>query len=165
MGSPVSCDWRSCLRRPPNQSQSAQASQTEPVTEAGQQLKPHYHGIYLTAPAGAVSGADLYRQLCADCYRADGCGVGATSRYCVVSPTDLTLRKEPRSDSALRHRKTYAIAKYDMYAGVEATPEHDSRRITGTDRAAHKLKAMQPKSAPEERAEISVSRKPSQPSI
>lgn len=68
-------------------------------------------------------------------------GVARTWRYCAVPPTDPTLLGK-QNHGTFRERKVaqllhYAIAKYDINAGVEATPGRDSRRITGTVRAAH----------------------------
>jgi mono/diheme cytochrome c family protein len=58
-----------------------------------------------------VSGADLYKQLCAGCHGDDGRGVGRTSRYCAVPPTDLTrLTRENRG--TFPEKKVTQILRY-----------------------------------------------------
>jgi mono/diheme cytochrome c family protein len=88
--------------------QSARSAQTN---STNQQIEPPYHDLYLTAPAGSVSGAELYKQLCAGCHGDDGKGVGATSRYCAVPPTDLTLLTK-QNHGTFPEKKITQILRY-----------------------------------------------------
>jgi len=142
--------------------QPNQPAQPTPVTQTTKQIKPPYHDIYLTAPTGAVSGADLYKQLCAGCHGDDGRGVGRTSRYCAVPPTDLTLLTK-QNRGTFPEKKVTQILRYGTEKPTQAqsttympvwkpllatihgeSPELTEQRITSlTDY----LKAIQPKPA------------------
>ncbi len=76
-----------------------------------EKIKPPYHDLNLAAPAGTVSGADLYKQLCAGCHGADAKGVGPTSPYCSVPPTDLTLLTK-KNHGAFPEQKVTQILRY-----------------------------------------------------
>lgn len=91
--------------------QKNQPAQATPATDTAKQIKPPYHDIYLTAPAGEVSGSDLYQQLCAGCHGEDGKGIGRTSKYCAVPPTDLTLLSKKNHD-AFPEKKVTQILRY-----------------------------------------------------
>ncbi len=112
------------------------------IAAAQKKIDPPYHDLNLAAPAGSVSGADLYKQLCAGCHGVDAHGVGPTSPYCSVPPTDLTLLKQekpwniPReqsyADFAVRYGK--AQPEHDVHASMEAAAFHDPWRVGGIDR-------------------------------
>jgi mono/diheme cytochrome c family protein len=76
-----------------------------------EKIKPPYHDLNLAALAGTVSGADLYKQLCAGCHGADAKGVGPTSPYCPVPPTDLTLLTK-KNYGAFPEQKVTQILRY-----------------------------------------------------
>ncbi len=142
--------------------QANQPAQAVPVSQTTQQIKPPYHDIYLTAPTGAVSGPELFKQLCAGCHGDDGRGVGPTSRYCAVPPTDLTLLSkqnrgtfpEKKVTQILRYgtekptqtqSTTYMPVWKPLLASIHGeSPELTEQRISSlTDY----LKAIQPKPA------------------
>ncbi len=142
--------------------QANQSTQPAQPSTSNQQIKPPYHDIYLTAPAGSVSGPELYKQLCAGCHGDDGKGVGPTSRYCAVPPTDLTLLTkqnhgtfpEKKITQILRYgtekpTQTQSTTYMPVWKPLLATihgesPELTEQRITVlTDY----LKAIQPKQA------------------
>ncbi len=142
--------------------QANQPAQATPVNQTTKQIKPPYHDIYLTAPTGAVSGPELYKQLCAGCHGEDGRGVGPTSRYCAVPPTDLTLLSkqnrgtfpEKKVTQILRYgtekptqsqSTTYMPVWKPLLASIHGeSPELTEQRITSI---TEYLKGIQPKTA------------------
>ncbi|MGB2627398.1 MAG: cytochrome c [Candidatus Acidiferrum sp.] len=91
--------------------QKNQSTQPASAADTTKQIKSPYHDIYLTAPAGEVSGSDLYKQLCAGCHGEDGKGVGQTSKYCAVPPTDLTLLSK-KNHGTFPEKKVTQILRY-----------------------------------------------------
>jgi mono/diheme cytochrome c family protein len=86
-------------------------AQPSPATQTTKQITPPYHDMYLTAPTGAVSGADLYKELCAGCHGENGRGIGLTSQYCAVPPTDLTLLSR-QNHGTFPEKKVTQILRY-----------------------------------------------------
>ncbi len=78
---------------------------------AQEKIKPPFHDLNLAKPDGAFTGADLYRQLCAGCHGADAHGVGPTSPYCSVPPTDLTLLTK-KNRGVFPEKKVTQILRY-----------------------------------------------------
>ena len=126
-----------------------------------QKINPPYHDLNLAAPAGSVSGAELYKQLCAGCHGSDGKGVGPTSPYCSVPPTDLTLLTK-KNHGAFPEQKVTQILRYGTEKPHQSTTympvwkpllstihgesaELTEKRITSI---AEYLKSIQPKLAP-----------------
>ena len=128
---------------------------------AGQQkIDPPYHDLNLAAPAGTISGADLYKQLCAGCHGSDGKGVGPTSPYCSVPPTDLTLLAK-KNRGTFPDQKVTQILRYGTEKPHQSTTyvpvwkpllstihgesaELTEKRITSI---TEYLKSIQPKAA------------------
>jgi len=81
------------------------------VAAAQKKIDPPYHDLNLAAPAGTVSGAELYKQLCAGCHGTDAHGVGQTSAYCSVPPTDLTLLSK-KNHGTFPESKVTQILRY-----------------------------------------------------
>ena len=126
-----------------------------------EKIKPPYHDLNLAAPAGTVSGADLYKQLCAGCHGADAKGIGPTSPYCSVPPTDLTLLTK-KNHGAFPEQKVTQILRYGTEKPNQSTTympvwkpllstihgesaELTEKRITSL---TEYLKSIQPKPAP-----------------
>lgn len=123
-------------------------------------IDPPYHDLNLAAPAGTVSGSELYKQLCAGCHGADAKGVGPTSPYCSVPPTDLTLLTK-KNRGTFPEQKVTQILRYGTEKTHQSTTympvwkpllstihgesaELTEKRITSL---AEYLKSIQPKPA------------------
>jgi mono/diheme cytochrome c family protein len=98
--------------------QSNPSNPSPQPARATEKLKPPYHDIYLTAPAGSLSGPELYKELCAGCHGGDGRGVGPTARYCVVPPTDLTSLTK-RNRGTFPEQKVTQILRYGTEKPVQ----------------------------------------------
>lgn len=100
--------------------QANRANQPEvratPGNESNRQVKPPHHDLHLAARAGA--GEDLYRQLCAGCHGEDGKGVGRTSNYCAVPPSNLTILTQ-RNHGIFPEKEVMQILRY----GTEQPPQ------------------------------------------
>src|SRR5664279_2820253 len=81
------------------------------IAAAQKKIDPPYHDLNLAAPGGSISGAALYKQLCAGCHGVDAHGVGATSPYCSVPPTDLTLLSK-KNHGTFPESKVTQILRY-----------------------------------------------------
>lgn len=81
------------------------------IAASQEKIKPPYHDLNLAAPADPVTGGDLYMQLCAGCHGNDGKGVGPTSPYCSVPPTDLTLLTK-KNRGTFPEQKVTQILRY-----------------------------------------------------
>jgi mono/diheme cytochrome c family protein len=131
------------------------------IAAAQKKIDPPYHDLNLAAPAGTVSGADLYKQLCAGCHGADAHGVGPTSPYCSVPPTDLTLLSK-KNHGTFPESKVTQILRYGTEKPNQSTTympvwkpllstihgesaELTEKRITSL---TEYLKSVQPKAAP-----------------
>ena len=126
-----------------------------------EKIEPPYHDLNLAAPAGSVSGAELYKQLCPGCHGADARGVGPASPYCSVPPTDLTLLTK-QNHGAFPDKKVTQILRYGTEKPNQSTTympvwkpllstihgesaELTEKRITSL---TEYLKSIQPKTPP-----------------
>ncbi len=72
-------------------------------------------GIAFAAPGFSItdpnSGAAMYKDLCAGCHGDDGRGVGPTSPYCPVPPTNLT-ELSSQNHGTFPEKKVEQILRY-----------------------------------------------------
>lgn len=102
------------------------------------------------APADAVRGAGLFRDLCAACHGADGRGHGPLASRLALPPADLVAGPRPRTTRATDEATAAELARVIRFgvpgtamAGHEALPEVDIAALT-----AHVAKLRMPAATP-----------------
>ncbi len=75
---------------------------------------------FFTNPSDSITGAEMYKDLCAGCHGEDGQGVGPTSPYCSVPPTNLT-QLAVQNHGTFPEKKVYQVLRYGTEKPTQST--------------------------------------------